>query len=161
MTTGIYARDTEVSPAKSRAEIEDQLSRYGATGFLSGWQGNQAMIAFEAKGRRVKFLLPLPDRADRAFQFTPHRHVRRSQSEALKAWEQATRQKWRALALAVKAKLEAVASGITTFEAEFLPYLVTADGMTMMEKLAPRLDEVLNTSQLPPLLPGPGESVSA
>ena len=42
-----YASDTEVSVEKSRSEIEGTLRRYGATGFLSGWEGSQAMIAFK------------------------------------------------------------------------------------------------------------------
>jgi hypothetical protein len=32
-----YAANTEVSAEKSRAEIETVLRRYGATGFMYGW----------------------------------------------------------------------------------------------------------------------------
>ena len=54
-----YAEKTTVSSSRSRAEIEDTLMRYGATGFLSGQAPDKAIIAFEAKGRRIKFVLPL------------------------------------------------------------------------------------------------------
>ena len=37
-------------------------------------------------------------------------------------WEQACRQRWRALALVIKAKLEAIDAEISTFEEEFLPF---------------------------------------
>lgn len=33
-----YAATTEVTSEKSRAEIERTVSRYGATGFMYGWQ---------------------------------------------------------------------------------------------------------------------------
>ncbi len=45
-----YAATTSVSVAKSKAEIEDILQRYGASGFMSGWQGNLAMIFFSSFG---------------------------------------------------------------------------------------------------------------
>ena len=44
------------------------------------------------------------------------------------AWEQVCRQRWRALLLIIRAKLEAVASGITTLENEFLANIVLPDG---------------------------------
>ena len=41
----------------------------------------------------------------------------------------------------VKAKLEAIDSGIATFEDEWLAYLVTSSGKTVGEQLAPQLAE--------------------
>lgn len=60
---------------------------------------------------RVRFVLPLPDPQDREFTHTPGRQTRRSESKRAEAWEQACRQAWRALALVVKAKLEAIEGG--------------------------------------------------
>ena len=40
------------------------------------------------------------------------------------------RQRWRALALCIKAKLEAVECGITSFEEEFLAHVVMPNGQT-------------------------------
>lgn len=152
-----YAKETTVSVEKSRVEIEALVRKYGASGFMSGWQGNAAMVAFEMRDRRVKFVLPVPDKGERRFT-----HVRRNgwdqprtAAQSLEAWEQACRQRWRALALSIKAKLEAVESGIASFESEWLPYIVTSDGMTIGEKLLPRLNEIASTGTLPPLLPGP------
>ena len=56
-----YADATEVSVEKSRAEIEKTLTRYGATAFAYAWEGGRAVIQFQAKGRRIRFDLPLPD----------------------------------------------------------------------------------------------------
>ena len=36
---GQYAKRTEVSADRSRAEIEKTLVKYGATGFVTGWAG--------------------------------------------------------------------------------------------------------------------------
>src|SRR5689334_2029476 len=107
-----YAQGTQVGSDRSRSEIERTLQRYGATSFAYGWHQTSAIIAFEAKGRRIRFELPLPDRASKAFMRTPTGKPRSSQAAA-DAYEQAVRQKWRALALAIKAKLEAVESGIS------------------------------------------------
>ena len=65
------------------------------------------MICFMAKDKLVKFLLPLPDRNDSRFWFTPTRKNRRSEQEVHREWEQACRSKWPALCLCIKAKLEA------------------------------------------------------
>lgn len=154
-----YAAETTVPTAKSRAEIEQTVERYGATGFMSGWHGDQAMVAFEAKGRRLRFMLPLPSRADRAFTHRvdgrSNREVALSAEAATAAYEQACRQRWRALALAIKAKLEAVQSGIATFDEEFMAHIVTAGGATVGELTMNQLDVVVGTGKLPPLLPGP------
>ena len=97
-----YAAQTSVSSEKSKAEIERLLTRYGAASFASGWQGDQATIVFSMKDRRIKFILPLPRRDAREFTHSPKQGYRRSDADAYKAWEQATRQRWRALALVVK-----------------------------------------------------------
>lgn len=150
-----YAERTEVSSDRSRSEIERTLVRYGATSFAYGWEQGRAVVAFEMKGRRIRFLLPLPDRNDKQFLYTPEKKLLRSREQADAAWEQAVRQRWRALALAIKAKLEAVAAGITTFEDEFLAHTQLPGGLTVGEWLQPQIDIAYRTGRMPPLLPGP------
>jgi hypothetical protein len=53
----------------------------------------------------------------------------------MRAWEQACRSRWRALALIIKAKLEAVDLGITSVEKEFAPDMVMGDGRTVYEQM--------------------------
>lgn len=62
-------------------------------------------------------------------------------AQAHQAWEQACRQRWRALSLCIKAKLEAVAAGITTFEHEFLAHFLTGDGRTVGDHIIPQLGQ--------------------
>ena len=152
-----YAVNTQVSSEKSRMEIERTLARYGATGFLYGWHEDSAVVAFQMCERHIKFVLPLPRRADRAFTHTPSRGTARSGEAAAQAYEQAVRQKWRALALCIKAKLEAVESEITEFESEFLAHIVMPDGKTVGEHLVPQIGAAYGSGKMPPLLPHFGD----
>lgn len=86
-----YAENTSVGAGKSRTEIERTLQRYGATGFLYGWNHDRAVIGFHMRNRQIKFVLQMPDRQDEAFWTTPGRRRRRKEAQALAAWEQATR----------------------------------------------------------------------
>ena len=155
-----YAEGTDVPVEKSRAEIEVTLRRYGATGFISGWNEDHAMLGFSMQGRQVKFVLPLPSRSSK--DFTHFRHssgklLPRTADAATRAWEQACRQRWRALALVIKAKLEAVAAGITVFEDEFLAHIVLPDGQTVSQHVRPAIASAYDTGKMPPLLPYYGE----
>lgn len=135
-----YADRTSVPAERSRAEIERTLERYGATGFMYAWQEDRVMIAFEAHKRAIRFEMPIPDPQSSEFTMTATYRTR-SQKAAKEAWEQEVRRRWRALGLAIKAKLEAVESGIATFEDEFLAYIVTAEGRTVGELVRPQLAE--------------------
>src|SRR4051794_17060435 len=97
-----YAEKTTVPVERSRAELERTLTRYGATAFGYLTDPHKAVIMFEAHGRRIRFDLPLPDRTSREFTISPT-GKKRPDTAALASWEQACRQKWRALNLAVKA----------------------------------------------------------
>ncbi len=151
-----YAATTSVAADKSRAEIETILTRWGASGFFYGWQGHDAIIGFQFSGRTIKFVLAMPAKNDPAFTTTPGRKKLRSTEDALREWEQATRQRWRALALVIKAKLEAVESKISTFENEFLANVVMADGQNVGDWIAPQLAKMYESGGMPPLLPGLG-----
>jgi hypothetical protein len=150
-----YAAGTDVPADRSRAEIERVLTRFGATGFGYAWSEDHgaAQVVFEAHGRRIRFSLPMPDSAERRFT-VDGRNRRRSPSSARAAHEQEVRRLWRALLLVIKAKLESSASGITTFEEEFLAHIVLPDGSTVGEWAVPQLGELYSSGQMPALLPG-------
>jgi hypothetical protein len=71
---GRYASQTEVSTEKSRAEIERILSKYGANRFAYMQDETQAAIVFEANNRRIRFILPLPDRASDEITKSQHKN---------------------------------------------------------------------------------------
>lgn len=134
---GKYAATTKVTVAQSQAEIQRVLRRYGAAdSFVSGWANGQVTVLFEAQGRRVRFDVPMPDAA------LPDNK-----------YAQQERQRWRALLLVIKSKLESIDTGITSFEEEFLAHFVTPDGTTIGQQVIPRLTH--DDWKLPPLLTGP------
>ncbi len=149
-----FAAKTGVSVSKSREELEALLTRYGASSFASGWSGTRSIIQFDFKGRRVRVVLELPTQSERRFTHTPGRGNPRPPADAMREWEQGCRARWRALALVVKAKLEAVESGIATFEQEFLAYVVLPNGQTAGEVLIPQIASSYEHGRMPPLLPG-------
>lgn len=147
-----YAESTTVSTEKSRADIERTLQRYGADQFMYGWDQDKALVGFRMAGRQIKFLLPMPDKSERRFTHTQTGKTRK-EAASFKEWEQACRQKWRALALVIKAKLEAVESGIAIFEDEFMANIVLPNGSTVSQFMLPQITEAYNSGQMPKLLP--------
>jgi hypothetical protein len=152
-----YAEGTSVPADRSRAEIERVLQRYGATGFGYSWERRHAPIVpaplhgqkteerefvaimFHFKDRRIRLDVPMPTA----------RETRNPDA--------ATRQRWRAMLLVIKAKLEAVASGISTLEQEFLANIVTESGATIGQIVVPRLEEAVAAGRLLPAHGGEGE----
>ena len=160
-----YAEGTKVPVEKTKGEIEQLVTKYGARGYINGWADNRAMIGFEMNSLRVQFTLPLPSITDRAVSHTVG-GAKRPLGQAQVVLAQHHRERWRAFLLVIKAKLEAVESGIRTFEQEFLNDIVTGNGMTIGAMIQPKLLEVAETGELPrldvvavrnlpPLLPGP------
>jgi hypothetical protein len=148
-----YAATTDVTSERSRSEIERTLQRYGARSFMYGWDDDRAVLGFVAGGRQVRFVLPMPDGTDRSITHTPSTKVRRSEKGIAEAYDQAVRQRWRALALVIKAKLEAVEAGIVTFDEEFLAHLVLPSGETVGQAAIPGVVQAYATGQTPALLP--------
>jgi len=155
---GRYASTTEVTSAKSRSDIEAELERYGATAFAYGWDGTSATLVFEAEHRRFLLRIPLPD--PKSDEYTRSRHANSWQryeltpEAARQRYEQAVRQRWRAVLLIIKAKLEAVASGITTLEDEFYANILMPDGRTVSDHTRAAIGQAYETNELPALMPG-------
>jgi hypothetical protein len=160
MSSRRFAENTTVSVATTKTEIEATLRRYGATQFISGWsEDTVAMVGFTMANRQIKFLLPLPRKDE--FWETDSGRRRTSDEAAEKAWEQACRSRWRALGLAIKAKLEAVAVGISTIEDEFLANIVLPNNTLVRDHTGPAIERAYKSGLMPPsllpALPAPKE----
>ena len=115
-----YAKHTSVPVNQTKGEIEAVLGKYGADKFGMTIEPGRAVVMFEAHSRTVRFVLPLPEgQADKIAQ----QH----------------RQRWRALLLCIKAKLESVESKIETFDEAFLAHVMTAAGKSVYEHVLPEL----------------------
>ena len=146
-----YAKHTSVAVSKSKAEIERTLSRYGASEFAYGCNSQKAMIGFSFEKKAIRITLTLPEKYEFAKTSTGRE---RCDSAIEKLWEQACRQRWRSLALVIKAKLEAIDSGIATIEDEFLAYTVLPGGSTIGQVLVGKLEAFVKSGKMPALLPG-------
>lgn len=147
---GKYAANTSVSSELSRIEIEKTLIRYGADNFAYAISAGKALIGFTMHERQIKFVLPLPDKEE--FKLTPTGRER-SENSLYEAWEQACRQRWRALNLVIKAKLEAVECGISVFEDEFMANIVLPGGQTVSDFMKPQIEEAYLSGAVPKMLP--------
>lgn len=163
--TGKYATDTQVQPETSRAEIERTLTRYGARQFMYGWGEHEgievAVVGFQAHGRQVRFHLRMPDPNDRTFRVTESGRQRTDKGAIAKAYEQAVRQRWRALALTIKGLLEAVEVGLLSFEEAFMAHIMLPDGTTVGDTVLPRVAEAYETNTMPSLLPDYRKAIEA
>lgn len=126
-----YAKTTKVPASQTLTEIQSTLKRYGATAFGYANLPGIVMIAFESKGRRLRFKVPVPDETKDA---------------------QKHRQRWRALLLAIKSKLESVDSGIESFDEAFMAQIVLPSGQTMSEYATPQITAAYKDGKMPPLL---------
>jgi hypothetical protein len=131
-----YADRTSVPTDRSRTALEHLLRQAGASGFIYGWSEAEDRVEFVYHATRIRF--SLPKLKAEQFERSPRGRWRTPQAAAFHA-SQAERQRWRALYLVVRAKLEAVEAGIGIFEQEFLGYVVTPSGQTIGELLVPRI----------------------
>mgnify|MGYP001565472632 CR=1 FL=1 len=138
-----YAAKTSVTVERSKTQIELLLKEFKASAVMMATNDTRAMVVFTMAERNVKFILPLPQESEFTGQW------RREQ------FSQATRTRWRALYLALRAKLEMAATGITTFEDEFLSHIVMPDGQSVGEITRPRIAQAYKSGEVRPLLEGP------
>jgi hypothetical protein len=120
-----YAATTKVPIVQSRNELERTLERYGADQFVYGSDAEGWVVRFRAHERFVQMRIDKPDD------------------------EREQRQRWRALNLVVKAKLESIESGLETFEQAFLANVVLPDGSTVGEFIAGDLEEAYSSGLMP------------
>lgn len=131
-----YAQDTDVPVERSKAQLEALLRNHGAQGFASGWTVKEDRIEFVWNDVQIRFILPRPNRKEHEATATG---LLRSKAQVELSIAKADRQRWRALFLVVRAKLEAVEAGIAIFEQEFLGFIVTPNNQTVGDMLVPRI----------------------
>jgi hypothetical protein len=155
-----YAEGTDVAADKSRAELEALLDKHGATQFAVHKDAERTVVYYRMRERMVRQVVVYPS----AEQYKTYCRkgangkTTRKADEIKKLQEAEWRRLWRAQVLITKAKLEIIASGGSTFENEFLAWMVLPNGDTVAEVLLPKLAEAYATGQMPLLLLGPGDN---
>ncbi len=131
-----YIRGASVTCSASQAEIQAMLAAAGATGIQFASERGKTRITFRSGGRH--FLLALP-----------------AASSDLPYAQEAARRGWRQLSALIRAKLDAVEAGITTFDEEFLAYMVMPGGATVFRAVAPGIAAAYAAAgPVPPAAPG-------
>lgn len=140
-----YAEKTRVPVTQSRSEIEHLLEKHKAKQFGTAvdYDALAARVQFRLHDRIIRFVLALPD---------PGKLGRGPRLE------QAERQKWRALLLVIKAKLESVENHIETFEEAFLAHIVLPNDRTVAELVQPGIAASYKTGRLMLTAGDPGGS---
>lgn len=135
-----YAEKTRVPVAQTRSEIEQLLGRHKAMQFGTAVDYEQlsARVQFRLHDRIVRFVVKLPDP--------------KKLGNGVRL-EQAERQRWRALLLVIKAKLESVENTIETFEEAFLAHVVMPNDMTVAEIIRPAIADSYKAGKMMLALP--------
>ena len=132
-----YAEGTVVPVAQSQDEVDRILLRYGCAqrAWLRDDDRNIVQLAFGRKGRPYRISMPLPTVKEFAGQ--------RAYRTPVDLREAEVRRRFRALVLWLKATLEAVDTGIITFEDAFLAHMALPDGRTVARALDTQVAKML------------------
>lgn len=132
-----YASAT--SGGKARDEISKMLQRFGCenVGFMDDFAGHSVLLAFRHRGRDVQLRASARGWAQMYLKEHPWTYRRK---DTKTAYEQAALKQgvvavnsilrdW------VKGQITAVECGMMSFEAVFMPHMLTNDGRTLLERV--------------------------
>jgi hypothetical protein len=158
-----YAESTSVPVEKSRGDIEKLLSQHKCQKFMTGvdHEAHRATVQFQAHNRIIKFEIALPDPGDPKWKKVKGRYMQRNAAGIVAVVAQEERTRWRALLLVIKAKLEAVESGITTWEDEFLAHVLLPNDQTVAQYIGPAVDQIYATGRMPDRMITSGEIIDS
>ena len=147
-----YAAETSVPVSKSRDDIEKLLVENGALDIAFGNIQGFIVVAFAAHDRQVRFTIPMPDASSPEITHTDAGNIRTGKAELVRVYDQAVRQRWRALFITIKSKFVSIDSHVSSFELEFGPSIVLPNGLTVMEAALPAIEQAYATGSVPPIL---------
>ena len=116
-STGLFDQSATTSIDDSAREISGALEKHGASQsmIVRSTDPLKVSLAFRLSGLTIRLDVPTPENCR----------------------ENERRRRWRVMVMVTKAKLEAIASGISTIEREFLSDIVMPDGRTVGETMTP------------------------
>jgi hypothetical protein len=133
---------------RAREEISKVLRHFGceSIGFMDDFEKHEVLLAFKHRGRQVQLRASAKGWAQKFLKENPWSY-RRTGSKA--EWEQKALQRGLVAVNSVlrdwvKGQITAVECGILSFEAVFMPFMLTSDGRPVIERvneLLPQPDE--------------------
>jgi hypothetical protein len=128
------------SGAAARDEITKVLRRFGceSVGFMDDFEKHEVLLAFTHRGRQIQLRASAKGWAQMYLRETPWTDRRKStrqehEQSALRQGHIAVNSILRDW---IKGQITAVECGILSFEAVFLPYMLTADGRPLVERIS-------------------------
>lgn len=130
---------TASTGASARDDITKVLRRFGceSVGFMDDFDKHEVLLAFTHRGRQVQLRASAKGWAQMFLKQEPWTHRRRGTRQdyeqgALRQGHIAVNSILRDW---IKGQMTAVECGILSFEAVFMPYMLTADGRTVVERI--------------------------
>lgn len=127
------------SGMKARDEITKMLQRFGceSVGFMDDFAEQSVMLAFRHRGRPVQLKASAKGWAALYLRENPHTYRMRTSKQDHE--QAALRQGLVAINSIlrdwVKGQITAVECGILSFEAVFMPHMLTSNGQTVVERI--------------------------
>lgn len=141
-----YASAT--SGASARDEVTKTLRRFGceAVGFMDDFDKQQVLLAFTHRGRQIQLRASAKGWAQMYLKANPHTYRMRTTRHD---YEQAALRQGLVAVNSIlrdwiKGQMTAVECGIFSFEAVFMPYMLTHDGRPLHERAAELLPAAEN-----------------
>lgn len=148
-----YAAGTTISPDATMSSIRDLLRRYECRKISTIEDDTYFGIAFEHENRRIRFVVPMPDKNDeKAHRWHGNQNRMYDDGFDPAKYEQLVRERWRSCYLSIKGKLESVESGIESFDSAFMGQLILPSGQTMVQVVTPYLDHEYESGVMPQFL---------
>jgi hypothetical protein len=133
---------------KAREEITKILRHFGceSIGFMDDYEQHEVLLAFKHRGRQVQLRASAKGWAQRSLKENPWSYLRRSTRQD---YEQAALRQGHVAVNSIlrdwiKGQVTAMECGMLSFEAVFMPFMLTADGRPLIERvgdLLPKADE--------------------
>jgi hypothetical protein len=144
---------------RARDEITKVLRRLGceAIGFMDDFEQHEVLLAFKHRGRQVQLHASAKGWAQLWLKENPWGYRHRSSRQD---YEQAALRQGHIAVNSVlrdwiKGQVTAVECGILSFEAVFMPFMLTADGRPLHERVS-ELGELLPQPEAPKVVALPG-----
>lgn len=147
MATVTVPYQNATSGAQARDEVTRILRRFGCTnvGFMDKFDEHALLLAFTHRGRDIQLLASAKGWAQMYVKAHPYNS--RTRSTRIEYEQKALRQGGVAINSIlrdwVKGQVTAVECGMLSFEAVFMPYMLTSDGRPLIER-------VMENKMLPP-----------
>jgi hypothetical protein len=132
-----YASAT--SNLRAREQIKEVLQRFGCEkiGFMDDYEKHEVLLAFSHRGRQVQLHASAKGWAQMYLKAHPYTYRMRNTRQE---YEKAALQQGQVAVNSilrdwVKGQVTAIESGILSFEAVFMPFMLTDDGRPVIERV--------------------------